>query len=73
MHEGGRRNPRVVVPWARDAAIDIREEFGTRAVRAARLQEQPAEESPAEESVDGTEAAERIKDGAAVASEIGEK
>jgi hypothetical protein len=63
MHEGGRRNPRVVVPWARDAAFDIREEFGARAVRAARLREQPREEP-----VESTDTGEPTDDGAAVAS-----
>ena len=45
MHEGGRRNARVVVPWTRDAAFDIREEFGSRAARAARPQEPSVVES----------------------------
>ena len=60
MHEGGRRNPRVVVPWAREAAFDIREEFGS---RAARLREQTAEEP-----VEGTDIKEPSEDGATGAS-----
>ena len=44
MHEGGRRNPRVVAPWVRDAAFDIREEFASRAVRTARAGDQTSEE-----------------------------
>jgi hypothetical protein len=45
MHEGWRRNPRVVVPWARDAAFDIRQEIGSRAARAAQPREETTEEA----------------------------
>jgi hypothetical protein len=45
MHEGGRRNPRVVVPWTRDAAFDIRQEIGSRAVRPRQPQEEATEET----------------------------
>ena len=45
MHEGGRRNPRVVVPWARDAAFDACQEIGSRAARAAQPREKTADEA----------------------------
>ena len=44
MHEGGRRNPRVV-RWARDAAFDIRQEIGSRAARAAQSREETTDEA----------------------------
>jgi hypothetical protein len=45
MHEGGRRNPRVIVAWARDATFDIRQEIGSRAVRPRQPQEEATEET----------------------------
>lgn len=44
MHEGGRRNARVIGPWKRDAVFEIREEFGSRAARIARVQGRAEEE-----------------------------
>ena len=44
MHEGGQRNPRVIVPWAREAASDIRQEIGGRAARLAQPREETTEE-----------------------------
>lgn len=55
MHEGGRRNARVVGPWKRDSALEIHEEFASRAARAVPLQSPNIEEPAGSTDVEAAE------------------